>query len=128
MSNFKVVKYTCDASASESSHIDAQIGVSASMVATNKNGRIKIGNIVAVVNTKNNVVQLAKVVAKEFHAQPWATDYKEVFNVSWIDKDVVVSDADKKLLHITETGANSKFMTNSSQEVFVKTVINNMSS
>ena len=127
MSNFKVVKYTCDASASESSHIDAQIGVSASMVATNKNGRIKIGNIVAVVNTKNNVVQLAKVVAKEFHAQPWATDYKEVFNVSWIDKDVVVSDADKKLLHITETGANSKFMTNSSQEVFVKTVINNMS-
>ena len=127
MSNFKVVKYTCDASASESSHIDAQIGVSASMVATNKNGRIKIGNIVAVVNTKNNVVQLAKVVAKEFHAQPWSVDYKEVFNVTWIDKDVVVTDEDKKLLTTTDNGSHTQFPTNSSQEVFVKTVINNMS-
>ena len=65
MSNFKVVKYTCAASASASSHIDAEIGLSTSMVATNKSGQIKCGNIIAIVNTQNNVVQMAKVVAKE---------------------------------------------------------------
>ena len=122
MSNFKIVNYTCSASASASSHIDAEIGLSTSMVASNKVGRIEVGNIVAVVNSVNNIVQLAKVVSKEFHAQPWAVDYKQVFNVDFIAKDVVVSDDDKKI--IQQTGQH---MTLVAQEEFVKTVINNMS-
>ena len=126
MSNFKVVKYICDASANVSGHINAQIGISTSMVATNKTG-LRCGNIVAVVNTQNNVVQLATVVSKEFHAQPWAVDYKHCFNVEFIAKDVLVSDADKKALTLTANGSPTRWPTTDAQNVFVKTVINNMS-
>ena len=118
MSNFRVLKYTC--SPSVSSHINAQIGLSTSMVASNKVGRIAVGNIVAVVNSVNNIVQLAKVVSKEFHAQPWAVDYKHCFNVEFIAKDILVSDDDKKMLQ--QTGQH---MTKVAQEAFVKTVITN---
>ena len=127
MSNFKIVNYTCSASASASSHIDAEIGLSTSMVATNTKGKVKVGNIVAVLNTKNNVVQLAKVVAKEFYAQPWAVDYKQVFNVEFIAKDVLVSDDDKKALYKTANGSHTQWPTEDAMNVFVKTVITNMS-
>ena len=126
MSNFKTVVYTDASSAHGSSVIDVEIGRSTRMIGVNKSG-LKTGNIVAVVNSQNNLTQVVRVVSKEMHAQPWKVDYKNVFNVEVIAEDVIMPSTAKKELHLNDSGVRTQWPTVSAQEEYVKTALSNLS-
>ena len=122
MSNFKTVVYTDASSAHGSSVVDVEIGRSTRMIGVNKNG-LKTGNIVAVVNSQNNLTQLVRVISKEMHAQPWKVDYKNVFNVEIIAEDISMTSEAKKDLHLNELRVHTQWPTVAAQESFVKTAL-----
>jgi hypothetical protein len=122
MSNFKVAYYNDQNSGHSSSVIDVEIGRSSKMIGVNKGG-LKVGNIVAVANNQNNIVQVVRVISKEHYAQPWKVDYKNVFNVEIISEDVIMDEQDKKNLFTTEKGSHTQWPTVSAQKEFVKAAI-----
>ena len=126
MSNFKTVVYTDASSAHGSSVIDVEIGRSTGMIGVNKSG-LKTGNIVAVVNSQNNLTQVVRVVSKEHYAQPWKVDYKNVYNVEVIAEDVSMPSNARKELHLNDSGVHTQWPTVSAQEEYVKTALANLS-
>ena len=119
MSNFKVAHYNDQNSGHQSSVIDVEIGRSSKMIGVNKSG-IKVGNIVAVLNNQNNLVQIVRVVSREHYAQPWKFEYKNVFNVEPIAEDVIVEEQDKKNLFLNEKGSHTQWPTVAAQKTFVQ--------
>ncbi len=122
MSNFKVAYYNDLNSGHNSSVIDVEIGRSSKMIGVNKSG-LKTGNIVAIANNQNNIVQVVRVISKEHYAQPWKVDYKNVFNVEIISEDVIMDEQDKKDLFTNSEGSHTQWPTVAAQKEFVKSAI-----
>ena len=130
MSNYKVAYYTDSHSTQRSAIVDVEIGRSTRMIGYNKGlirTALKTGNIVAIANNQNNLVQLVRVIAREQYAQPWKVDYKHVYRVEFIGEDILVSDDDKEKLFLSRNGKRIPYPSDDAQTQFVKTVLESLS-